>query len=558
MTDQNVSDTLPGIDALHPDTRLARIVTWSAIALSLVLACVVAFNPITYNTRNVPDATFLAQIGRWMQEGAMPGVDFGHFYGGMHEWFVAQGLHLSGGTIKALDYALVLEFIVVALGLQIVAWRRLDALTTALLTLLCAVVLFARQPLESTQIIIQTASAHSFAYNRLGTALTIIAAALLLVRSESRWADIAAGAVAGVAVTAAMLAKATFFPVAIVLLLGLAITARWPALIAAVLAGILFGVINDPTGARSFSTLAYSAASSGSDTAYAWLFTKAVQLVFSQQLHLLLILALVFVLLQKDRSREMWTMLGLALALLMAFWATSVTMGVGTAVGHQAAPVLAALAVLIFFAPRDRPVSSLGLPLVVVLYAAFVLPQGLNFAGSTASGLLKADRVIITEGPLKGYLAGGKWLSYRTDTGAPASPISQVSLDQTAQSIAAGIQDAGIHYVQLMDAVRLMEDIPNRSEAALVSDTRLGLNFATGTSRVEGYPQWLRRRSPELAEGKDPLANVNLILLNAATRSGYSRILRRHMGDDFTLCKQSPIWFLYVRKSDSNRLCPGT
>ena len=151
----------------------------------------------------------------------MPGVDFGHFYGGMHEWFVAQGLHLSGGTIKALDYALVLEFIVVALGLQIVAWRRLDALTTALLTLLCAVVLFARQPLESTQIIIQTASAHSFAYNRLGTALTIIAAALLLVRSESRWADIAAGAVAGVAVTAAMLAKATFFPVAIVLLLGL-------------------------------------------------------------------------------------------------------------------------------------------------------------------------------------------------------------------------------------------------------------------------------------------------------------------------------------------------
>ena len=107
----------PDKSGTWPETALF----WSALVLAAVLAGLVALVPVVYDTLHVTDTTFMAQAGRWVLDGAVPGVDFEHFYGGMHEWFVAQGLRLSSGHIKALDYAPVLQFGVVAAGLLLAA-----------------------------------------------------------------------------------------------------------------------------------------------------------------------------------------------------------------------------------------------------------------------------------------------------------------------------------------------------------------------------------------------------------------------------------------------------
>ena len=544
-----------GIGLLSPGTCLPAIIRWGAIALSFALVAVIALTPWLYNTLHVSDTTWMAQVGRWIQEGAVPGVDFDHFYGGMHEWFIARGLDLSGGTIKALDYAQVLEFAVVALALQLAAWRRIDPTITALLTLLCAIVLLTRVPFEEYRLLTRLDAAHSFAYNRLGTAFTILCATVLMGRSETRAAELMGGAVAGVAVIAAILCKFSFFPVAIVLPLGLAMMARWPTLITTLIAMTAFFLLMDPTGGRTFGTLSYTMASSGTSATEPWFVRKAFRLVFTQQMQVMMALTLMVLLLLRDRSRETLVVLAVGTLLMIAFWGTSVTMGFAGLVGQQSTPLLVTLALLLIPRFGRLKLAVVAWPLVAVLYTALVLPHGLNVAGSTASAFLKSNRIPVHSGPLAGYLVNGAWLHYRTDTGDAADPTAQVTLERTARRFAAGEHDAGIDFVMLMDAVRLVQDIPDLSEIGLASNTRMGLGFATGTQRVEGYPAWIRPTSVELAEGGTPLRHVSLLLMTV-TDTHVSDLVRGHMGTDFTLCRQSPLWDLYVRETEQGRFCP--
>src|SRR6056297_523046 len=98
-------------------SKKTLILGFGSIVTALILAVATALNPVVYNTLHVTDTTFMLQVSDWVREGAVPGADFNHFYGGFHEWFVAQGLSLSDGRPKALDYALVLQFCLIAAGL---------------------------------------------------------------------------------------------------------------------------------------------------------------------------------------------------------------------------------------------------------------------------------------------------------------------------------------------------------------------------------------------------------------------------------------------------------
>lgn len=519
--------------------RIRNVSICGGLAVTALLLLVTLFIPIVYDTLHVTDTTFLAQVARWILDGAMPGVDFGHFYGGMHEWFVAQGLRLSGGTIKALDYALVFEFLVIAIGLLLITWRRFDPVLIVLLVLLIAALLFARTPLEEYPFLRSIDSAHSFAYNRLGSALAVLCAAALLVQSRSHGGEALTGAVAGIASVTAMLAKSTFFPVALALLFGLALSRRWIALAGSVIAMAAFFLWLDPTGARTFGTLSYSMASSGTGVSESWLIRKAIQLIYTQQVQVIALLVLLVMVL---RARSLLPVC-CAVMLLTAFWATTVTMGPAGLAGHQSAPLLATVAVLLL--PYTR---SAALPIAAVLYLSFVLPHTFNTLGAAAKAMLRAGHVVEESGPLAGYYADGE-----TSFNMRRNP--ETAIVKAAQYRASGQEDTGVDYIRLMDALRLVQEIPDLPGLGLVSDTRLGISFAAGTLRVEGFPAWLRNNSPEMAADRTPLRDASLILLSDPTPSRYTETVRSHMGDDFTFCARSPLWVLYVRNSDKNRLC---
>lgn len=237
---------------------LAIALPAGAVVLCLMLGLAVILPPIVYDTLHVTDKTFMAMVSRWVFDGAVPGRDFNHFYGGGHEFFVALAYRLFGVSIKALDYALVVQFAFVLALLCGLGWRRLDRVSLSGLAVVLAVILFARLPFEELPQLVKLTAAHSFPYNRFGTALCVICAAVALVPAKGGGLPAALGAViAALAAIVAILAKATFFPIVIGVIGALALTGRWRELAIFALACAAIFLALDPSLQRVWGTLSY-------------------------------------------------------------------------------------------------------------------------------------------------------------------------------------------------------------------------------------------------------------------------------------------------------------
>ncbi|MEP4037098.1 hypothetical protein [Pseudophaeobacter sp.] len=511
-----------------------------------------------YNTLHVGDTTFMLQVSSWVRAGDAPGVDFNHFYGGMHETFVALGLELSGGTVKALDYARLLEFGLVSVLFVLVAWKRLDFMTVNLLVLLCALTLFATLPFEERPFVLgsNVEAAHSFAYNRFGTVLSLLCATVLVRPSQHRSAEWSAGAIAGLAAMAAVFTKVTFFPIPLAMILGFALMLRWHALVAFLVAGSFFVLLLDPAGARTISVFLYSMESTGTGATESWLLRKAIRLVFSQHVEVVaLLIGLGLVLFFPARtgaSRSVWS----AVVVLGAFWASSVTMGPAGLVGHQAVPFLVGLSVLLLPDIAQERARGAGLALSAVLFISFAGPHLLNTAGATYASIRSADEVALQEGPLAGYLARGPWRTYEDGGAISMRRDPERAVAATAERLVAGRGgDATTEYVLLINAVSLLDGIEVPQGYGVVSNTLLGIGFAAGADRADGFPAWPRASSPEFRDGSDPLRAASVMFLHRQNQGALTDTLNSFLSDAFILCRQSPLWDMYVRVSHSGGRC---
>lgn len=529
------------------------------IVLALVLAVVVCFNPVVYDTLHVNDSTFMLQVSDWVRRGEVPGIDFPHFYGGVHEAFVALGLELSGGSVKALDYARVLQFGVLVVVLGMIAWQRLDTLTTSLLLLLFAVILFAALPFEERPYVgfPNIESAHSFAYNRWTTCLALVCAVVLNRPSSHRLAEIGGGVIAGMAATAAILTKVTFFPIFLAMVMGLALTARWKTLIAFIVAGVALGVAMDPTGARTIGVLIYSMESTGTGASESWLLRKAIQLVFAHNAEVLAFLvafAMVFISLPRGRAVRL---VASGLLLLAAFWASAVTMGPAGLVGHQASPFIAGM-ILLLLPDLERPeIKGAGVVLLCVVYVAFVGPHMLNLAGATYASIRNADQVAFSSGPLSGYLARGSWRATGNGEVISLRADPRAAVAATAERLASIEEiDATASYVLLFDAVELLHGLDIPRGYGVVSDTSLGIGFAVGADRSEGFPAWPRQSSQEFRDGSDPLRGASVVLVMRARETSVQSAMRPFLSDErFMLCRESLLWRAYALRAHHDGAC---
>lgn len=532
----------------------------AAIALALALAIVVALNPVVYDTMHVNDTTFMLQVASWVRDGDVPGVDFPHFYGGFHEAFVALGLDISGGNGKALDYARVLQFAVMAMLVGLVSWRRLDTLTSSFLVLLLAIVLFAALPMEERAYVsvVDIEAAHSFAYNRWGTCLVLICAAVLIRRSYDRFAEIAGGAIAGFAAMAAILTKITFFPIVFAMILGFAITGRWKPLIAFLLAAAATGVAFDPTGARTFGVLAYSMDSTATSGSESWMVRKAFQLVFSHNVEVLAFLLVFALTLFTKPRREALGLIANGLLLLAAFWATAVTMGPAGLVGHQAMPFIVGLMLLVMPDLAKPEIKRIAVALLAVVSLAFAGPHVLNFAAANLAAVRNADEVAFSSGPLAGYLARGEWRATNDGTVVSARNDPAGAAEATAERLSKSKApiDATSHYVLLYDAVALLDGLSVPDGYGVVSDTALGIGFAVGADRAEGFPAWPRSTSPEFRDGSDPLRRASLALVMRPRKTDVRSAMTPHLNSGkFVLCRESELWRVYALRSHHEDKC---
>lgn len=506
-------------------------------------AVVVAATPIVYDTLHVTDTTFIAMVAEWVHRGLIPGRDFSYFYGGVHEQFIAWAFSLTGITVKALDIALVLEYLTLVLLLLALAWKRMNTSTTAIFALVIAITIFARMPFEESSFLTELTSAHSFGYNRLGTAFLMLAAIPVFIPGETRSTRISGIILAAFCAAIAVLTKTTFFVVPVGLALALLILRRWLefAIFLIAIAGVL--LLFDPAGTRTLATFYYSTENVGGGAGnFVPLLRRAFRLVWSQQWYVFAsCIFIVYLLLYSGGRRQAFA----AIVVLAGFWASTVTMGSRGLSGHPALPMMAVLSILLWTQNRTAlpDFSRRTEALVLLIASGFIVPHAVNIYGAVAMGIHNARFAAFDEGPLSGYLAQGR--AFLDDRGREIGLLDHREdvVRETSSRLDRGESDASTDYVLLVEAVRMMDGIPGLSDAQLVSDTHLGIPFALGLPRAEGFPVWLRRGSPELKE--DPLKSIDFVLLKASG-SNFRDLIELHMSD-FVLCRKNPLWELYSR-----------
>lgn len=540
---------------LAPDAESLWGIVFAAI--TIVQAVALLAMPVIYDTMHLGDTLFLLNEGRRVLLGLAPGVDFQSFYGGLAPWFLSLSFRIFGLEVRALDLVVLLHLAVVLPLALIVLRRRAGPFVTLAMMALLATCLLTRAPLEEHAALIQPVSAHSFSYNRLGLALSLIALLFVLLPARpDRNEELLGGAASGAALGMALLCKWSFAVMPPFVLLALALQRRWTACLSLLAATGLCWFVLDPFGRQFLGTLAYmQAAAAAADGlgGLSGLIFKSVNTILS---HVPVLLAMgvgIVVAARALHPRERIGWLAAAVLMVAAFGAACLVMGPFGLIGHQILPVAAAILLICFERARQR--ADAGAPvqkvLALIVLFAFLLPHLANTMAVTATGFAKRDEVLIAEGPMTGYLQ-------RYDA-ADAAEDAQAVIAQAAGRVATNKDVARpLEYPVFVDGLSALGRLGDLSRHGVIADGLFNYEFAVGSAPVLDYPLWPRPSSPELQKATGIPAGADIVMILRHDAGALGSVLRERMGTAFAPCLQTGIWDVFARTGANIEGCKAS
>ena len=86
-------------DEISPGVK--RAIAACSILTILLAAAITLLAPVAFMTSNTRDAFFLLDVAWRTYNGALPAVDFQHFYGGLTEQTIGWAMMIFGPSAKA-------------------------------------------------------------------------------------------------------------------------------------------------------------------------------------------------------------------------------------------------------------------------------------------------------------------------------------------------------------------------------------------------------------------------------------------------------------------------
>lgn len=531
-----------------------RVVELCAAFLVILGVTVFTLTPGIYDTLHMDDTLFLAELGWRMHLGATPVIDFNHFYGGITAQYLSWTFGLFGPGIKSLDYAILLQFITLAIFALAVSYKRIGVMSVGLLLLLITVLLLTRSPLEMAIFTnaYNSVSAHSFVYNRYATSLALIMVVFSMVPARDQRVELFGALLCGVAVYILVLVKPTFVIFAPALFLTLSFQRRWGVVFVYVL-GITVACLFLDFGAKKFlGSFEYAVDSAGSGISIGWLILKVNALVFLQFVALFFgFFALGIVLRSKNK---VFRRIGISAIILMV-GCLGMTATMGWTYGQQAVPFLTIFPLVLYEYARQRDsvpekdVKTLKV-LMISSVAYFGLPHIVNSAAMALEAKDRQDMSLIDQGPLRGYVAWNR--AYNASAGA--LPDRPAAYDQQVQIAYDYIKEQeyldfniSAEYVMLADGIQALGRIKNISQLGIISDTRIFFSYAMQAPPVLDFPVWPTIRSPEFFDDSPLTSDIDIMLFLKPMQSTLTVMLERKRGDDFSLCLSTVLWDIYAR-----------
>ncbi|MEX0299177.1 MAG: hypothetical protein AB3N28_08910 [Kordiimonas sp.] len=529
-----------------------RLLSYFLAASIALYATSLLAMPIVYDTAHLGDSLFILNSGWRVFQGLTPGIDYNSFYGGLTAQYVALSFEIFGPKVHALDFAPLLQFAsLVPLILAVMLQR--SSVTAIWVTLaLTATIILTRAPFEEYTALTELVSAHSFSYNRLGLALSIVVLLTVLLPKASRHFDAFIGLVGGIAIALALLTKWSFITILPPAILALALQRRGFAL-GGLLLGIMLGFFAlDPTGQRFLGTLSYvndAASAENGLGGLSGLIFKTQRVILS---HFLVILIAVVALYYSIRSKSQmaWSWGISALLMIGGLGVSSLLMGPFGLIGHQVTLIAAVFVLICAENIRLSEIASTDQKSVVIAFAkilciAVILPHLSNALLVTGASFGNRDQGLIAEGPMSEYL------HRHTDTIPNQNMASQVATMISER----GYISRDLEYLVFVDGLTAIQTLTENNQYGVIAEGLMNFEFATNSLPVVGYPLWARPSSPEILSTNTLPKTADIVLLLRQGETELGPILRERMGEEFQICQETPIWSIFKRVDSGTIKC---
>lgn len=536
----------------------ARTLVFFNSMLALLFLVCILLQPILIDSFHFDDTVFLANLGWRGVNGYFPNIDYPHFYGGIVAQFITWSFKVFGVDFKSIDYAFVAMYFAATLLLLALTYRRLSLVGLTTLIALTAALILSLVPIEAG-FVIRPKSAHSMVYNHLAVAIMLGLTVFGAKSVPSASVEAPSSLLAGAALYVLVLLKTTFAVFAPILVVALLLQRRWISAALLLLGTIVSMLLMDPGMTRALGSLdtLLSTSAAESRSGIGAILTSSLENISAQLFALLLLLGLHIRLWTQDRSIA-FRMFCASVLFTAGYLGALISMaGTGS---YMLLPML----VVLFALHADAVVESKGSPLdqgtanaeialvsalPVLLCYSFVLPAVASSAGTTIQSFRHQSASLISAGPAASYVLIGEPIERKADL---AAAVRRTSAEIEAAIMSEGGRVTNAHeYIMYADGINLLADIPQIETYGIISNGRMfDFSPAVESEPVLSYPVWPTANLDYFQTNAPLDADIELVMMSRDVTQldlvGPSLI--RRMGDDFVVCKETPIWTLHVRR----------
>lgn len=510
--------------------------------------------PIVYDTVFLNDTLFLLNEAWRIFLGVNPGVDFGSFYPGFVAQFVAIGFHLLGPTVRAIDIAPLMQLLLALMVASVTLYKRCGLFTISAIFALLSTCLLTRAPFEVVVALINPISAHSSYYNRTGLVYSLILTLFVLLpkRTENKH-ELTSGVAAGFGLIFALMSKWSFLILLPTVCLALLTQRRYAAVTGVIFGFIACWLVLDPTGMRFFGSLNYMNAAAVAESMFGGFSAAILKLIniinwnlWATSAFIIIFFITIRIIPIDDRMRWIASTVLVSGAVLINL----VVMGPFTLIGHQILPFLGALSLVCYEICRVWAVERISVVKILagVLLFAVLFPHMNNSLMITADAYRNKERVMISEGPMSGYLQDQRYRKLK--------PGDVDFISKAAETIKqTGALDSTTQYAAFVDGTSALMSLGDLDGLTVISGSSLNFEFATGSRPATDFPLWLRVSSPELARISGIPNNAEIVIFLREAEIEFGEILSNRMGGDYRLCLKTDIWKVFLRNDVVNGAC---
>jgi hypothetical protein len=499
------------------------------------------------------DALWFSDAGELIASGLIPHRDFSWAYGGYEVYLVGTAMKWFGVSIRAVQQAAALHYLIAILLLSIGTARRAPWPIFILLFLLVSAVCLTRYPFEHGPAVNMDVQAISMWYNRIAWSFVIISFATLLTgRNGALPGELV---VAGICLYLMALTKLTFglfLPLALAIawyrsgLRGLG----WTVMGLIIGLGLVWALIG--VGPPEFALVLRDAQQNyadylATDTRFGPFLKLAYMLLTSAAAIAGLAIAAVYL---WTRDRE-WRLPAVLLVMALGF-----IVGVSTAAFGALTvvpPTLCLAAILLAeHALEKRTAAGFVLAGALAVYGfAFTTPYLLNYAAGIAKGQVRVDQSIFRYPPLAGLVVD------RLDNSTiPEFPNHQAAINYIVRRLAVekSMTWASDHEWQYVyaDAVHLARPYRHLRITSLAG----GLSHFALASRPTSSFAFIYGIARPGTSNVPPPGYDGILLPRFPTYNRADAFFRPAVETQFQKVGQTALWTLYLRKQSAAR-SPG-